>query len=115
MTWLERKGEVQMVDADMEEHGDNLDLKPIKKPGFITRTARLKEFSAITPVDASAVRFAAVDIVNDITSSYRLAMTRPWPSRSSAGYSRPSTSTASPSRSTSPAPPEATSWPWSTS
>jgi hypothetical protein len=74
MTWLSRNGEISMddVDYDSDAQGAN-DLKPLKEYNTVTHTARLKEFAAVTPVDAAAVRFAAVDVVGDITSSYRLA------------------------------------------
>lgn len=75
-SWIERTGEVDMEDVDMEDHGDNADLKPISEPGYSTHTSTLKEFAAVTPVDASAVRFSAIDIVQDITSMYRTAYDR---------------------------------------
>jgi hypothetical protein len=62
-----------MEDVDMEDHGDNEDLKPLKEYGVLTHTKRLTEFAAVTPVDASAIRFAAIDIVDDITRQYRRA------------------------------------------
>lgn len=75
-SWIERTGEIDMEDVDMEDHGDNEDLKPISKPTYSTHTSTLKEFAAVTPVDASAIRFSAIDVVGDITRMYRTAYDR---------------------------------------
>lgn len=71
--WIKGNGEIQMSDVDMDDNGDNGELKPISTPGFTTDTTRLKEFAAVTPVQASALRFAAVDLVGHITRLYRRA------------------------------------------
>jgi hypothetical protein len=73
MTWLERDGEIEMEDVSMIDEGSNSNLKPIKEYGTTTRETELKEFAAVTPVDASAIRFSAVDIVDDIAAAYRRA------------------------------------------
>lgn len=75
-SWIERTGEVQMSDVEMEEDGVDGDLKPISEPTYETHTATLKEFAAVTPVDASAIRFSAADIVQDISQMYRRAYDR---------------------------------------
>lgn len=75
-SWIERTGEITMSDVEMEEDGANGDLKPISEPTYDTHSTTLKEFAAVTPVDASAVRFSAVDIVQDITAMYRRAYDR---------------------------------------
>jgi hypothetical protein len=74
--WIERTGEIQMSDVEMEEDGANGDLKPISEPTYDTHTSRLKEFAAVTPVDASAIRFSAADIVGDISRMYKTAYDR---------------------------------------
>lgn len=75
-SWIERTGEIQMSDVEMEEDGLNGDLKPISEPTYTTHNAELKEFAAVTPVDASAIRFSAADIVGDIGRMYRRAYDR---------------------------------------
>lgn len=74
--WLKGTGEIDMEDVDMDDNGDNEDLKPIKTPTFSTDTTRLYEFAAVTPVKASAIRFAAADLVQHITRLYRRAYDR---------------------------------------
>jgi hypothetical protein len=73
MTWLERDGEIEMTDTSMIDEGNNSNLKPISEYATTTRETELTEFAAVTPVDASAIRFAAVDVVDDIAASYRRA------------------------------------------
>lgn len=75
-SWIERTGEIQMSDVEMEEDGANGDLKPISEPTYTTHNAELKEFAAVTPVDASAIRFSAADIVGDISRMFKRAYDR---------------------------------------
>ncbi|RDH76348.1 phage major capsid protein [Mycolicibacterium moriokaense] len=74
--WLKGTGEIEMEDVDMDDNGDDADLKPVKKPTFSTDTTRLYEFAAVTPVKSSALRFAAVDLVSHLTRLYRRAYDR---------------------------------------
>lgn len=74
--WLKGTGEISMSDVDMDDNDDNLDLKPISNPTFATDLTRLKEFAAVTPVKASAIRFAAVDLVGHLTTLYKRAYDR---------------------------------------
>jgi ribosomal 30S subunit maturation factor RimM len=73
MTWLERDGEIEMEDVSMIDEGTDTNLKPIKDYGTTTRDTELTEFAAVTPVDASAIRFSAIDVVADIAAAYRRA------------------------------------------
>lgn len=75
-SWLERTGEINMTDTNMSDAGDNTDLKAISKPSYTTHTSTLYEFAAVTPVDASAIRFSAADIMEDISSMYSRAYNR---------------------------------------
>lgn len=74
--WLKGTGEVSMSDVEMNDNGDNTDLKPISKPTFSTDQTSLKEFAAVTPIKQSAIRFAAVDLVQHLTKLYRRAYDR---------------------------------------
>jgi HK97 family phage major capsid protein len=74
--WITGTGEIQMSDVDMDDNDDNLDLKPISTPTFDTDTTRLYEFAAVTPVKASAIRFAASDLVQHLTKLYKRAYDR---------------------------------------
>lgn len=74
--WLKGTGEIEMSDVDMDDNDDNEDLKPISTPTFATDSSRLYEFAAVTPVKASAIRFAAADLVGHITRLYRRAYDR---------------------------------------
>lgn len=73
---LKGTGEIEMEDVDMDNSVDNGDLKPIKKPTFDTEAGRLYEFAAVTPVKSSAIRFAAVDLVQHLTRLYKRAYDR---------------------------------------
>jgi ribosomal 30S subunit maturation factor RimM len=73
MTWLERDGEIEMEDVSMIDEGTDTNLKPLKDYGTTTRDTELTEFAAVTPVDASAIRFSAIDVVADIAAAYRRA------------------------------------------
>lgn len=73
---LKGTGEIEMEDVDMDDNGDDGDLKPIKKPTFGTESQRLYEFAAVTPVKSSAIRFAAVDLVQHLTRLYKRAYDR---------------------------------------
>jgi hypothetical protein len=73
MVWLERDGEIEMTDVSMIDEGTDTNLKPIKRYGTTTRDTDLTEFAAVTPVDASAIRFSAIDVVDDIAAAYRRA------------------------------------------
>jgi HK97 family phage major capsid protein len=73
MMWLERVGDIDMTDVAMIDAGDNSDLKPLDEYDTTTHDRELTEFAAVTPVDASAIRFSAVDVVSDITDQYRRA------------------------------------------
>jgi hypothetical protein len=73
MTWLERDGEIEMEDVSMIDENTDSNLKPVKDYGTTTRETDLTEFAAVTPVDASAVRFSAIDVVADIAAAYRRA------------------------------------------
>lgn len=75
-TWLTGTGEIDMQDVEMNDNGDDSDLKPISKPTFDTDNVELKEFAAVTPVKSSAIRFAAVDLVQHLTKLYRRAYDR---------------------------------------
>lgn len=67
--WLEQNGRIEMTDLDdLEDH-----LKPISEFTTTDHTARLTEFAAVTPVSASTIRFAAVDIIQMINNEYRRA------------------------------------------
>ena len=71
--WLEQGGEIEMEDVDMEDHGDNENLKPISEYETNGRSATLKEFAAVTPVDASLIRFSAADIMASLNKNYNNA------------------------------------------
>jgi hypothetical protein len=73
MMWLERVGDIDMTDVAMIDAGDNSDLKPLDEYDTTTHDRELTEFAAVTPVDASAIRFSAVDVVSDVTDQYRRA------------------------------------------
>ena len=73
MKWLERSGDIEMTDVSMIDENTNSNLKPISEYATTTRSTELKEFAAVTPVDASAIRFSAVDIVSDVAAAYRRA------------------------------------------
>lgn len=74
--WITGTGEIEMQDVDMNDNDDNADLKPISTPTFDTDTTSLKEFAAVTPVKASAIRFAAADLVQHLTKLYKRAYDR---------------------------------------
>lgn len=74
--FLKGTGDITMEDVDMNDNGDNEDLKPISSPTFNTTTTSLKEFAAITPIKTSALRFSAVDLVQHITKLYKRAYDR---------------------------------------
>jgi HK97 family phage major capsid protein len=69
-------GEIEMQDVEMNDNGDDTDLKPVSTPTFDTDNQFLKEFAAVTPVKASAIRFAAVDLVGHLTKLYKRAYDR---------------------------------------
>ena len=73
MKWLERSGDIEMTDVSMIDENTSSNLKPISEYATTTRSTALKEFAAVTPVDASAIRFSAVDIVSDVAAAYRRA------------------------------------------
>jgi hypothetical protein len=73
MMWLERVGDIDMTDVAMMDVGTDTDLKPIDEYDTTTHDRELTEFAAVTPVDASAIRFSAVDVVSDIADQYRRA------------------------------------------
>jgi len=76
-SYITRTGETDMEDVDIDSNADVLgDLKPISKPTYQTHTATLGEFASVTPVDASAIRFSAADIMSDITDQYSRAYNR---------------------------------------
>ena len=73
MQWLERSGDIEMTDVSMIDENTNSNLKPISEYATTTRSTELKEFAAVTPVDASAIRFSAIDIISDVAAAYRRA------------------------------------------
>lgn len=76
-SYITRTSEVDMEDVDIDSDADvDGDLKPISKPNYQTHTANLMEFASVTPVDASAIRFSAADIMQDVTAQYKRAYDR---------------------------------------
>lgn len=76
-SYITRTGETDMQDVDMDSGAPGANgLKPISQPQYTTKTAALREFASITPVDASAIRFSAADIMQDIAAQYRRAYDR---------------------------------------
>ena len=62
-----------MTDTNMTDVGDNTNLKPISEYSTTTHSAQLSEFAAILPVDTSAIRFAATDIVANLNLNFNNA------------------------------------------
>jgi HK97 family phage major capsid protein len=76
-SYITRTGELDMQDVQMaDDHSTNNDLKSLSEPTYSTHTANLMEFASVTPVDSSALRFSAADIMQDVTSMYKRAYDR---------------------------------------
>lgn len=72
-SWIVRTNRLHMQDVDMQDLGTNDDLKALSLPTYQTFSETLTEFASVTPVDASAIRFSAADIMQDITNQYKWA------------------------------------------
>lgn len=76
-SYISRTSELDMEDVDLDSGADSADtLKTVSKPSYQTHTANLLEFASVTPVDASAIRFSAADIMQDVTAQYKRAYDR---------------------------------------
>lgn len=76
-SWISRTSELDMEDVDLDSGANGSDtLKNISNTTYKTHTANLLEFASVTPVDASAIRFSAADIMQDVTAQYRRAYDR---------------------------------------
>jgi len=72
-SWIVRTNRLHMTDVDMQDVGTGDDLKALSLPTYQTYSETLQEFASVTPVDASAIRFSAADIMQDITNQYKWA------------------------------------------
>jgi len=77
-SWLARSADIDMQPVSIGALGDvsspdnsNARLKPVSKPAYGSKTSKMEEMAAVTPISINVIKFAAADILTDVAEGYR--------------------------------------------